>query len=159
MSCNCGQNTPKPSIFNAMGVGKRLERANPLPPGIYWTDLIGPEQITLFAAWVTSHTPFVQILNHEVFGPLGWTECPITQDCGDGRAWVKFQVVIATEWDSKAMGFPTVIEPGETINTASDTVTDPDFSDNCDIACQAKWVVGAVAAIALGGVLLNRAIR
>ncbi len=157
MSCNCGQNASKPSIFGAMGIG-RLERTNPLPPGIYWTDLIGAESIQLFAAWVIAHTPFVQILNHEVFGPLGWTECPITQDCGDGRAWVKFQVVIATEWDTH-LGFPTIIEPGQQINSASDTVTDPDFSDNCDIACQAKWVVGGVAAIALGAVILNRAIR
>lgn len=159
MSCNCGQNPSKPSIFNAMGIGKRLERTNPLPPGIYWTDLIGNESIQLFAAWVALHTPFVQILNHEEFPALSFPDCPIDEDCGPARAWVKFQVVIATEWDSTKLGFPTVVEPGEVINSASDTVTKPDLSDNCDIACQAKWVVGAIAAVALGAVVLNRAIR
>jgi hypothetical protein len=158
MSCNCGSNATKPSIFNAMGIGKRLERKNPLPPGLYWTDLIDVGPITKFAAWVAQHAPFVQILNHEEFPALNWPDCPITEDCGPARAWVKFQVVIDTPWDS-TLGFPTVIEPGEIVNSASDTVTDPDFSENCDIACQAKWVVGALAATAMAGVLLARAIR
>ncbi len=142
-----------------MGIG-RLQRQNPVPPGIYWTDLIGPENIQIFADWVLAHPILVRILSYEVFGPLGWTVCPLGEECGadDGRAWVKFQVTVATEWDTR-LGFPTIIEPGQDINSASDTVTNPDLSDNCDIACQAKWVVGAIAVTALGGVLLARAIR
>lgn len=157
MSCNCGQNAPKPSIFGAMGIGRRLERKNPVPPGIYWTDLIGANSIAAFAAWVAEHAPMVQILNHEEHPELPFWECPVGTEC-PARAWVKFQVVIDTPWNT-ALGFPTVVEPGETINSSADTVSAPDFSDNCDIACQAKWVVGAVAALALGAVVLNRAIR
>lgn len=61
MSCNCGQNTPKPNIFNVVGIG-RLERRNPVPPGIYWTDLIGPENIQIFAEWVLAHPIFVAVV-------------------------------------------------------------------------------------------------
>lgn len=164
MSCNCHSSSDVRHLVGATSalpprlvVGGREVREDILPPGIYWQDLIGNERALFFAAWIEKHKPFTQILVYEDH-TLTFPDCPVTEICPT-RVWVKFQVVIPTEWDNELLGFPTTIEPGETVNTSADTASNPDFSDNCDIACQSKWVVAAVGVTLVGVVLAARAFR
>lgn len=145
MSCDCESN---------IGVGA-LERSNPLPPGTYWIDVIDePHQIE-FAAWAFENSAKVQIIATEFFQAVSWPDCPITEgDCSPSRVWAKFEVSEPVAWNAVVLGFPNIIGEGEQINSSADTATVPDFSDYCDIGCQAEKVAVAAGVLLGGGFLL-----
>jgi hypothetical protein len=62
-------------------------------------------------------------------------------------------VVEPTPWDAVKLGYPNVIGDNEHIDSSGDTVSVPDFSDNCDIGCQATKVAWA-GGIILGGLAI-----
>lgn len=131
-----------------------LQRKSPLPIGDYWIDVIDEPEQTDFAAWAFENQASVRIVNAEHFDAVRWPDCPITEgDCSPSRTWVKFQVLSPVPWNAVALGFPNIISKGEEVNTSADTATVPDFSDNCDIGCQAERVAVA-AGVILGGTAL-----
>lgn len=145
MTCNCESN---------IGVGA-LQRSNPLPPGLYWIDVIDePHQIE-FAAWTFENATKVRIEATEFFDAVSWPDCPITEgECSPSRVWAKFRVTAPVNWNAVALGFPNIIAPGEVVNSSADTATVPDFSDYCDIGCQAEKVAIAAGVLIGGGFLL-----
>ncbi len=156
MSCNCQSEYPP-----LISVG-RLQRSNPLQAGTYWIDVIDGDNQEEFAKWTLENSGRVKVLKTEHFEAVSWPDCPITEgDCSPSRDWVKFSILEPVSWDAVQFGFPNIIEVGETVETSADTATTPDFSDNCDIGCQAEKVAVAGAVI-LGGVaviLLIQSIR
>lgn len=149
MSCDCEIIDARNHVF----IG-RLERTSPLPPGLYWIDVIDePHQIE-FAAWTFENASKVQIEATEFFEAVSWPDCPITEgECSPSRVWAKFRVIEPVAWNAVLLGFPNIISPGEQINSSADTATVPDFSDYCDIGCQAERVAIA-AGVVLGGTFL-----
>lgn len=145
--CDCGD----------VSIG-RLQRDNPLPPGIYWLDVIDVPNQQEFAAWRLEHSAKVRLISTEHFEAINWPDCtPLdfttNSLCAPSRDWVKFEVAEPVVWDSVRFGFPNIISAGEKIETSADTTNEPDFSDNCDIGCQAEKVAIAGGVI-LGGVAL-----
>lgn len=130
MSCDC----------KSISVGK-LQRANPLPAGDYWIDVIGEEAKIAFQAWSFENQNSVLILVTESFESQGGFPA---------RDWIKFQTKAPLPWDAKVLGFPNIIEDGDNIDSSSDTAQNPSNEELgiCDIQCQAKK-----AAIIAGGVL------
>lgn len=141
----------------------RLQRTNPLPIGTYWIDVIDAEHQQFFAGWTFDNQSKVKVLATEHFDANDWPECssldPTTGGCWPSRDWVKFQVLSPVTWDAVKLGFPNAIESGEVINTSSDTATEPDFGDNCDITCQAERVATAVGIIGIGALAVVIAIK
>jgi len=151
--CGCQSAEPvswKGSIFS---IGK-LQRQSPLPAGIYWLDVMDSQNQSDFAAWSMENSGVVRVLKTEHFDAIRWPDCPITEgECSPSRDWVKFQVFAPVKWNAVQFGFPNIIEQNEIINTSADTASEPDFSDNCDIGCQAEKVAIAGGVI-LGGVAI-----
>lgn len=131
-----------------------MQRSSPLPVGEYWIDVIDEPEQADFAAWLFEHQSKLKIVAVEEFEAVSWPDCPITEgDCSPPRTWVKFQVLSPVPWDAVKLGFPNIISEGENINSSADTASVPDFSDYCDIGCQAERVAIA-AGVVLGGVSL-----
>lgn len=154
MTCNC-------SPIDSLSVGK-LQRESPLPAGVYWLDVIDvPNQIA-FAAWTLENASKVKVVKTEHFPANDWPTCsgldPTTGGCWPSRDWVKFKVSAPVAWNAVQLGFPNIIEVGEKVESSADTASDPDFSDNCDIGCQAEKVAIA-AGVILGGVALILVIK
>lgn len=146
MGCNCGTN---------LAIGG-LQRSSPLPVGDYWFDLIDVQNHhDAFAEWRFKSGNDVAIVATEDFPAVSWPDCPITEgECSPPRSWIKFSVVRPVAWDAVALGgFPNIIGPGEKIETSADTASNPDFSDYCDIGCQAEKVAIA-ASVVIGGTIL-----
>lgn len=142
-------------------IGK-LQRVNPLPPGVYWIDVIDTAHQQAFAGWVFEHSLEVKVITTEHFDSLNWPDCSAFNfegDCWPSRDWVKFEVLKPVTWDAVNLGFPNLILPGEKIETSGDTVTAPDFSDNCDIACQAEKVAIAAGVVAASALVIALAIK
>lgn len=171
MTCDC-QSSPAPcdcppSVFDTIGVGRqrsrtapgvrvgKLERSSPLPAGTYWIDVIDTQNQTDFGAWTLENAANVKVLKTEHFPANDWPTCsgldPTTGGCWPARDWVKFQLLKPVTWDAIKFGFPNIIEAGEKVDSSADTASSPDFSDNCDIGCQAEKVAVAGGVI-LGGV-------
>lgn len=141
-----------------------LQRTSPLPQGDYWIDVIDEPEQADFAAWAFENQASLKMLTVEQYPAVSWPDCPITEgECSPPRTWVKFRVLNPVHWDAVKLGFPSIISEGEVVNTSADTATVPDFSDYCDIGCQAERVAIA-AGVILGGsalviVLASRAMR
>lgn len=143
MTCNCEFS----SVARTVQVG-RVQRANPLPPGQYWIDVIGENAQAIFSGWRFENSQKILILvteNHEAIG--GWP----------ARDWVKFEVKEPVAWPA-GIGFPEIIEEGQSVDSSEDTVTKPD-PDDCEafpdaLDCQLKkhanstMLVTALAAVA-----------
>lgn len=153
MSCcqECEEHEEPNTLFSTIGVGRqrsqparpvvvgKLIRTSPVPIGTYWIDVIDTQNEADFAAWLLTNQDKVKVLHTEHFDAVNWPDCPITEgECWPSRDWYKFQVLQPVSWNAVQFGFPDQIEPGEVINSSQDTATEPDFSDNCDIACQVK---------------------
>jgi hypothetical protein len=158
MSCDCENNRQPPGAqplpARATGIG-RLERSNPLPPGVYWIDVIDePHQIE-FAAWTFENSANVRVITTEFFPAINWPDCDVSfSDCWPSRVWAKFEVLRPVPWKAVVLGFPNVVEPGQKVDSSADTATVPDFSDYCDIGCQAEKVAIAAGVLIGGGFLL-----
>ncbi len=158
-ACNCAEN----SVLGVAGVrvGK-LERSNPLPAGTYWIDVIDVPNQVAFAAWTLENTGKVKVIKTEHFPANDWPTCsnldPTTGGCWPSRDWAKFEVLSPVPWNAVMLGFPNIITKNEHIESSADTASDPDFSDNCDVGCQAGKVAIAGGVI-LGGVALILVIK
>jgi hypothetical protein len=142
-------------------IGK-LQRINPLPPGQYWIDVIDSAHQQSFAGWLFEHSLEVKVLVSEHFEALNWPDCSALNfegDCWPSRDWIKFEVLKPVSWDAVTLGFPNLILPDEKIETSGDTATVPDFSDNCDIGCQAQRVAVAAAVVGASAVAIALAIK
>ena len=89
-----------------------LERRNPLPSGLYWLDVFGDNRAK-FEAWRKLNASLVRVVASESF------------DSEPPRDWVKLEVLSPAPWDAKTFGFPTIIKPGEPVNSSGDTVQRP----------------------------------
>lgn len=89
-----------------------LERRNPLPPGLYWLDVFGDNRAK-FEAWRKLNASLVRVVTSESF------------DSEPPRDWVKLEVLSPAPWDARTFGFPTIIKPGEPVNSSGDTVQRP----------------------------------
>lgn len=139
MTCNCID-----LVSPTYSVGK-LERNNPLPAGQYWIDVVGLKAQEHFAAWRFENKDALLILVYENYDAQG--DFP-------ARDWVKFEVKTPVPWNAVQLGFPNIIEPEDSIDTSSDTATNPTNEEIgvCDIACQVEkvgWVVGGVLVLGL----------
>lgn len=136
-----------------------MERANPLPPGVYWFDLIGDGPMATFNVWAFENAATVQLITTELHPALVWPDCPVNEDCGPAREWVKFQVSKPTPW-IQALGFPNVIGPKDDINSSTDTADNPDPDPSeCDAECKLERAAIAVAVIAVGAIVLTIAVK
>lgn len=131
----------------AVAIGK-LQRQMPLPEGTYWIDVIDTDNQQAFSDWVQSAQSTVKLLATEHFDAVRWPDCPITEgECSPSRDWHKFEVIHPTVWDAVKFGYPNIIAVGEKVETSADTTSEPDFGDNCDIACQAEKVAQAIGIV------------
>lgn len=107
-----------------------LQRANPLPPGVYWQDFFNPPvggaSIKGFEAWLRANANTVKLRSSTFHGrgahPLqafmqgAWTLNPALalianaapQLNGPERLWALFEVLAPTTWPAQAFGFPTI---------------------------------------------------
>lgn len=132
-----------------------LQRTSPLPVGDYWIDVIDEPEQEDFAAWAFESQGKIGILAIEQYEAVSWPDCPITEgECSPPRTWVKFRVLTPVPWDAIKLGFPNIIREGEMVNTSADTASVPDFSDYCDIGCQAQKVAITAGVILAGTALV-----
>lgn len=91
-----------------------VERDNPLPRGIYWVDVPGPEQAA-FRGWLNLHAGpgHVRVLR---------TRSTEARDEWPAVDWYLFEVQQPVQWDGP--GFPSIAEQGEE-TTPEDTVDRP----------------------------------
>lgn len=140
----------------SVGVGA-LERRNPVPPGKYWFDTfetIEPNE-AFFQDWLRRNKGNVAVLTTETFPENAG---------GPARTWRLFEVRAPVNWEPK--GFPTIAAPGT--ETSEDTGQRPDPEmDPIDkltefygggTAKTAFWVIGAVVAVVIGGVIVAKLI-
>jgi hypothetical protein len=107
--------------------------------------VIGQKAQEHFAAWRFDNQNALLILVSEHYDAQG--DFP-------SRDWVKFEVKTPVSWNAVQLGFPNIIAPEDSIDTSSDTATNPTNEEIgvCDIACQVEkvgWVVGGVLVAAL----------
>jgi hypothetical protein len=132
-----------------------VERRNPLPVGRYWVDVFNSKEAA-FREWLQAHKADVRVLTTETFEPVGDYE---------GRVWRLFEVLSPVTWEGP--GLPTVADPG--VKSSADTAQrpapekdpldqiDPKISDLTDAAARLTKtiaIVGVVAAVVVGGVLI-----
>lgn len=117
----------------------KLERRNPLPPGRYWSDFIGPKR-ALFQAWRAEHAAFAKVRSNE------------THDDEDPpRDWVLWETTEPLPWDAVALGFPTIAPESGTgaVHSSADTVDRPDPTP----APTVNDIITTIALTALAGVI------
>lgn len=126
----------------AFRVGK-LERSNPIPPGIYWVDVFEPSH-QAFIEWKTANKTTVIIrstVHHEA------------DSGGPSRDWVLFEVKADTpRWPLSAkLGFPEIAEKGKETKEEDTVQKPPPEKDPIDTIGEA---VSDIAAPAKTGVLV-----
>jgi hypothetical protein len=99
-----------------------------LKPGEYWIDLFehpGRSDTQVFAAYQKTHGAVKIIVAEEI------------ADSDPKRTWIKFKVLgpTATVWPKSLatqIGFPTPIQPGESVEESADTSTAEDVLDHLE---------------------------
>jgi hypothetical protein len=117
---------------------------------------VGPRAQELYASWRFENQNKVLILVTESFESIGgWP----------ARDWVKFEVKESVPWP-QGIGFPEIIEEGQSIDSSEDTVSKPDpndceaFPDSLD--CMLKknaFPTLLVGGAVVGGIVLALALR
>jgi hypothetical protein len=127
-----------------------VERANPLPKGVYWQDFfrpgVGEKSATIddFTAWLEQHRGKVKLRKSVYHGPDtdplkafvegAWTLAPglaaianVLPDTGMERVWALFEVLEPVPWPRipRSFGFPTIAEKG-LFTEEQDTIQEPD---------------------------------
>lgn len=84
-----------------------FERANPIPRGIYWIDLIGMRKVLNFASWKGSNRSTVKVLKRK--------------ERSFDDHWVLFEVTKPTKrWRTDwKLGLPTIARKGKTTTEKS----------------------------------------
>jgi hypothetical protein len=130
-----------------------FEKRQPLPPGRYWIDVIGPDKTARFASTLALGAAH-GITNVEA--SESWT--PGILEDGEPQTWFLFTVnqtdflgrkVAGLEFDTKEFGFPTIATAE--IQAKDDTVQKPPDPTDTLIPAWAKMVGLVVAAV--GGTL------
>jgi hypothetical protein len=126
-----------------------LERRSPLPPGMYWLDVLGDKRAG-FIDWRTANKDTVRVRSPEAF-----------PEPAPGRDWYKFEVLRATPWEATRFGFPNRIAATDRIDSSADTVQRPDpEKDPLDKLGDELSSVGTLTSrlvpvvVVLGGVLV-----
>lgn len=152
-----------------------IMRENPIPPGRYWIDLIGPERIGQFGAGVKglneSHPGIVRIISAtrhteneardyaesaDLTGVLVrlWEGIAGSVQDTPERDWVLFEVTSPAVWDYNAMGTPTVA--GKQVKSERDTIQapepEPDITEK--ILGATSGIGGTVSKVVLGSVMI-----
>jgi hypothetical protein len=126
-----------------------LERRSPLPPGMYWLDVLGDKRAA-FIDWRRANKTTVRVRSTEAF-----------PEPAPGRDWYKFEVLQPTPWEATRFGFPNIIASTDKIDSSADTVQRPDpEKDPLDKLGDALSSAGSVTSqlvpivVVLGGVLV-----
>ena len=80
-----------------------LERANPLPEGIYWVDVFSKD-FESFRAWLSYHDDKVRVISTQSFPMSGMMGTP-------ARDWYLFKVLEPVTWEGP--GYPDIAESEE----------------------------------------------
>jgi len=125
----------------------KLERRNPIPPGRYWIDVIGKENIDDFGAWIVEMQGAVRLVNS--------TE---DRESEPPQLWALFEVPEGRSpfIDQIKFGFPTTAPEG--VNNKEDTEVGPSDEDepgDLSKAIKVLAFVGAALAATVGIVLLT----
>lgn len=157
-----------------------LQRANPVPPGVYWVDVFDPNR-DAFASWVKAHADAVKLRVTEHYGPgasplkallkEAWVVTPanplgllvagaarLIPDSGVSRDWALFEVLKPVAWDARTFGFPEIAEGVKSSDqTVAGADKEPDITDTLpttqEIGGAVKSVAnaaGSVLGVALG---------
>ncbi len=122
-----------------------MERKDPLPPGVYWMDLIGLGRVLNFTSWKGSNRGTVKMLKKK-------------EDSFD-QWWVLFEVTAPTKrWPVAAgLGLPTIARKGKT-TTFKSTEKVPKVKSATELLTDwgSSTIKGAVALFVLAYVLGNR---
>lgn len=94
-----------------VGAGRHvMEKRNPIPPGLYWLDVMGRDRGVEWAMWLGQNAATVEVVRRE-HHPLGEVNLsPFADDDGVAGYWVLFKVKAPTpRWAVSAkLGLPTV---------------------------------------------------
>jgi len=159
-----------------------IQRTNPVPPGRYWIDLVGPQKIGNFGAGVRglneAHPGIIRIISatrHLANEAKDYAESPdltgVLVQLWEGmvgqiqdtpeRDWVLFQVTAPAMWEFDTMGTPTVAAANVTseADTAQRPDPEPDITEQILAVTHggiggtiSKVVLGSVAIVTLGAV-------
>lgn len=144
-----------------------LERRDPVPPGRY-SVYVRAEEGPTFAGWVKAHPSTVHVVSSIDQKALA-SDSPVFATRWDGTiienlvgSMVLFDIKAPTPW--VGLGFPTIEKgpsgaprtPGEWTEEVSEQYQPPPGSGVLD---EVRGVVLLAGALALGGVLIHRAMR
>jgi hypothetical protein len=126
----------------------KLERRNPIPPGRYWIDVIGKENIDDFGAWII-----------EMQGAVRLVTSTEDTESEPPQLWALFEVPEGRSpfLDQQKFGFPTTAPEG--VKNKEDTEQggddDDDGAGDVSKAIKILAVVGVALAATVGLVLLT----
>jgi len=126
----------------------KLERRNPIPPGRYWIDVVGKENIADFGAWILEMQGAVRLVTSQE-----------ETEADPPTLWALFEVPEGRSpfIDQQKFGFPTTAPEG--VSSREDTEVGPEDDDDAasDIgkAVKVLSVVGVVLAATIGIYLLT----
>lgn len=134
-----------------------FEKRQPLPPGRYWIDVIGPEKVARFVSLLNAGATIGAVTVEDT---TTWSPNLLEGIVGGGapQAWFLFSVnfqdfqgrkVAGLEFDTKEFGFPTIAT--DDIHSKDDTVQKPPDPTDTLIPAWAKLAGLVVASV--GGVL------
>lgn len=134
----------------------KLERANPIPAGTYWVDVIDPstldpEHWKAFQFWVDQHGVEVLKRDRKITGsPMDWVR-------GE-RSWVLFRVTKPTpRWPkSLPIGFPTVASAKTTQAATSQRPPEQTVEEYWGLPKMSMPSAGAALALLLGLWLMKK---
>lgn len=144
------------------------ERRNPIPPGVYWVDVVRPDGKVLakndpldnWRYWLATHKAEVDVVNRETrFLKTTWGSLYGANDIVIGEFTVFRVKTPVQRWPNDAgIGLPTIAVKGEATR-ASDQEKNPSgwdlFADDLERKGQAaKDALGGVGQLALVGLVL-----
>lgn len=139
-----------------------LVKTDPLPPGRYWIDIFGTEDVQTFTAWHAFNSAFVKIEKTEHYEPNAEAGAP---EGGDFVIFVVSEQPVAWGMAPK-LGWPSTA--GSNVQSAADTIQapppEPNFWEQVDaegkkrLAGWVPWAIGGTVLV-LGGAIAYAATR
>lgn len=130
-----------------------IQRANPLPVGLYWIDIIGAPKTLQFRSWLARNSDSVTVEKDEYHLPTG--DYP-------EHTWYRFAVGAPVAWEGP--GFPDIIPDGESPpQTEKETSQSPHVASTGEVIDQLEESVkdaadsaktGFYALLAAGGMYI-----
>lgn len=135
-------------------------KIDPLPPGVYWADVIdrvsGDANIATFQDWLTLHADTVTVIRESEHNTSAdWN----VFENDPHRLWVLFEVKAPTSWDGQQLGIGWPNE-GHKDMVEGDTIQRPPpeptiFDEGFEWPSWLKWTVGGVVVVAGGALVLS----